>query len=133
MPNEIPAPPGARPCILIVEDDSAVRRSLQLRLRAAGFDVRAYAAASAALADPASRAAACLIADLVMQEIDGMRLLRTLREDGWKGPAILISGFLDDALSARALAASFSAVLDKPLADERLMETLSALVDRPAA
>lgn len=119
---------GSRPCILIVADDAAVRRSLELRLRAAGFDVRAYAEARQALADPETRRAACLIADLVTPGVDGPDLLRMIRAAGWQGPAVLIGGFLTDERTAKALRESYAAVLDKPLADARLMETVNRLV-----
>jgi len=45
------------------------------------------------LGDPDARSAQCLIADLVMPETGGFALLSALRSQGWRGPAILISGF----------------------------------------
>src|SRR3546814_15865794 len=52
--ERITSPTGERPRLLLLEDDAGVRRSLQLLLRARGFDVRAYAAGAALLADPAA-------------------------------------------------------------------------------
>lgn len=122
---------AARPCVLIVEDDAAVRRSLQLLLRGRGLDVRAHASARQALADPNTRTAACLVADLVMPEVDGVSLLSALREDGWKGPAILVSGFLTPERVAAAERVGFTAVLKKPFADASLVEAVSRVIDLP--
>lgn len=115
----------ARPRILLVEDDSAVRRSIQLMLHARGYDVRAYASGALALADPAATEAACLVTDYRMAGMTGSDLLRGLRAAGWLRPAILItahrSDYVRDADDAR-----FDDVLEKPLLDRRLL----ACVDR---
>ena len=114
--------------MLVVENDQAVRRSLQLLLRGRGLDVRAYSAAPQAIADPETRRAACLIADLVMPEVDGISLLAALRRDGWNGAALLISGFLTEALERKALGVGYAAVLPKPVAHNRLVETVERLL-----
>jgi CheY-like chemotaxis protein len=121
-----------RPCILVVEDDSAVRRSLQLLLRSKGYDVRAYGSASIALDDPNVHATHCLVADLMMPGVDGVALLGALRANAWDGPAVLLSGFLDDEAREMARAAGFAAVLDKPMPEARLTEILAGLLgERP--
>lgn len=118
---------SARPVVAIVEDDTAVRRSLQLLLRSHGFDVRAYASAQSASADPQVSAAACLIADLVMPQADGIELLAGLRSDGWTGPAILISAFMTDATIGRARDCGFAHMLSKPFAEGKLVEIVKDL------
>jgi FixJ family two-component response regulator len=119
---------GSSPCILIVEDDAAVRRSLQLLLRSKGLEVRAHGSATNALADPMTIEAACLVADLKMPDIDGIELLRTLRQRGWKGSAILISGFMTDVLEAQARMAGYAGILRKPVADSLLVAKIQELV-----
>lgn len=119
-----------RPCVLIVEDDDAVRRSLQLLLRANGLDARAFSSAAQALADPRTREAECLVADLVMPEVDGIELLEGLRKDGWQGPAVLISGYLTDPLEKQAKEAGFAVILQKPLREHILVESVRTLISR---
>jgi FixJ family two-component response regulator len=119
-----------RPLVLVVEDDDAIRRSLQLLLRSRGFDVRAYAAPAFALADRENRTAMCLISDLVLPGLDGIMLLTDLRAEGWQGAAILISGYLDAGRMDQAASAGFDAVLEKPVRDSRLVSTLTDLIDR---
>lgn len=110
--------------IALVDDDPALRRKLQLLLRASNYDVRAYSTPETLLADPGSRASACLISDLNMPGMDGFTLLRTLRAGRWSGPAILITSSQDSDLPARAASEGFHACLIKPLADRLVLEAV---------
>lgn len=120
---------ASRPQILVVEDDSAVRRSLQLLLAARGYAVRAHASAASALADPNAWQSDCLVADLIMADIDGVALLDLLRHKGWEGAAILISGHLNDEHSRRAADAGYGTIMQKPLADGLLLEAVAKAVE----
>lgn len=124
--------PGARPRILLVEDDDAVRRSLQLLLVARGYDVRAYRRGSGLSNDPEALRATCLIADLLMPEGDALTLLHDLRGAGWAGPAILISGHLTDDVESRARSQGFAAVLPKPIGENVLATWVANLVSEGA-
>lgn len=126
MPSE-----QGRPQVLLVEDDHGVRRSLQLLLRGRGLEVRAYASGAALLADPRALSAACLVADYRMPEVNGFDVLRGLRDLGWRGQAILISGFPSADLLARAHQAGFSDMVEKPLVDSVLFEAVERLTRKP--
>lgn len=119
--------PG-RPRLLLVEDDAAVRRSLQLLLQSQGYDVRAYRTGVGLANDPEALRARCLVADLVMPEVDGLELLNDLRVAGWHGASILISGHLTDELADFARAKGFDVVLKKPISEHILMNRVRALV-----
>src|SRR3546814_9531431 len=67
------------PKILLAEDDTAVRRSLQLLLLGQNLDVRSYATSSELIADETNRDALCLISDYRMPGLDGISLLRQMR------------------------------------------------------
>ena len=114
--------------VLIVEDDPAVRRSMQLLLQGQGFDVRAYGAAEALLADDAFEQSCCLIADYKMQGVDGIDLLSRLRERGWQGQAVLVTAFPSSQLAQQALAAGYTAVFEKPLRERSLVEAIRRLL-----
>jgi FixJ family two-component response regulator len=127
LAHAAPTSNGRTP-ISLVDDDVALRRRLQLLLRASHYEVRAYATAETLLADPASRTCACLISDLHMPEIDGFTLLRRLRAGGWSKPAILITSSQDADLSKRAADEGFHAVLIKPLADRLVLDAVRGAV-----
>ena len=120
-----------RPQVLLVEDDHGVRRSLQLLLRGRGLDVRAYASGAALLADPRALSAACLVADYRMPEMSGFDVLRGLRDLGWKGRALLITGFPSAELVAQARQAGFGHVVEKPLVDSVLVEAVERMIRQP--
>ena len=128
MPKDKINGSNPRPCVMVVEDDAAIRRSLQLLLRSRGYDVRAYASPRYALADKQNRDSACLIADLLLPGVDGLMLLSDLRADGWDGPAILISGYITPERRAQAAHTGFDAVLEKPVGDIKLVDTMSSLI-----
>jgi two-component system, LuxR family, response regulator FixJ len=64
----------------IVEDDPALRDSLAFLLEAAGFTVRLYETGMELLERLAMPAAGCILTDIRMPGIDGLELLRRLRE-----------------------------------------------------
>lgn len=117
-----------RACVLVVEDDASVRRSIQLLLRSYGLDVRAYASPQQLLDDPTAHSAQCLIADLVMPDVDGIGLRRALGASGWTGRSVLISGHLDDALVEEAKAAGFDLILNKPVPEMHLATKIGELL-----
>lgn len=116
-----------RPRIVLVEDDAAVRRSLQLLLRAKGFDVRAYATGEALLADPLVASASCFITDFRMDGLDGLEILARLRSGEWHGPAILITAYASADLARRATAQGFDAVIEKPFREQALADAVIRL------
>lgn len=118
-----------KPKVLVVEDDTSVRRSLQLLLSAQGYVVRAHASAAQALADEESWTADCLVADLVMEDVDGLALLEALRKDGWAGPAILISAHLTPENSRIATEAGYRAILHKPFVEGLLVEAVAKALE----
>jgi len=117
-----------RRAVLLVEDDPGVRRSLQLLLRSRGFEVRAHGSSRAVLADLAAMDAALLVADFRLRDGDGIQMLDSLRQKGWSGPAVLVTGFASDELEARATKAGFARVLKKPLVEGALADTVERLL-----
>lgn len=113
-----------RPLVLLVEDEDGVRRSLQLLLAGKGYRVKAFSAAEAAIADPASSDAAILIADYRLRDSDGVRLLTALRQRGWHGRAILVTGFGSKQIDLAAHAAGYEAVIAKPMRHQELLAAL---------
>ncbi|WP_206185962.1 response regulator [Sphingosinicella sp. BN140058] len=118
--------------MLLVEDDSAVRRALQLMLQGQGYDVRSYRSGLGLAKDAEALQAFCLVADLCMPEKNALELLRDLRGAGWGGGAILISGHLNDSDRIQAREEGYDVVLAKPLQENVLKRAVAGLV-APAA
>lgn len=112
--------------VILVEDDEAVRRSLQLLLSWRGYDVLSYSnAASVISRSKEDKATDLLVVDYRLPDGDGLGVLRALRRDGWAGRAILITAFSTPALIDSARACGFDAVLEKPLRQHELVGALA--------
>jgi FixJ family two-component response regulator len=76
------------------------------------------------------------VADYKLDRQDGIALLCHLREEGWQGPAVLVTAFPSAELSQRAISSGYAAIFEKPLRERSLSEALLRLVqssgDRPS-
>ncbi len=127
--------PG-QPVVHVVDDDEPVRSAIAMLLEACGCRVRVHCSARDFLdANGATQDTDCLILDLNMPEMDGMELLEQLHAKGRWFPVIVITGYPDSSLAARARQAGVRAILKKPFNDELLMDLICESLDigaRPA-
>ena len=121
------------PKVLLVDDDPAVRRSIQLVLQWRGFDVRAYGNPTDLLNDPNLGEAECLVADYRLQNNDGLALLDSLRARRWMGSAVLITAFPSVDLTSEASRLGYDVVLEKPFREQQLADTVARLVSARTA
>ncbi|WP_456685421.1 response regulator, partial [Bradyrhizobium sp. P5_C11_2] len=74
----------------------------------------------------------CYVIDYKMPDINGIELVGRLRQSGADTPVILITGYPDGNISARATAAGIKDVILKPLLDENLVKRIRhAIQHRP--
>jgi FixJ family two-component response regulator len=127
-------PPARRPLIYVVDDDHDVLSSLRFLLEAEGFDVRTFRSGSALLWSSARDGADCLVLDYKMAGIDGLELTNRLRGMGVGTPVILITGYPEENIKAKAGSAGVWQVLLKPNLEDSLVECVRRAVDPdPAA
>ncbi len=128
-------PEHGRPgTVVVVDDDDAVRDSLQVLLESAGFTVEAFASPVEFLASPAPGRAGCLVVDVRMPEMDGIQVQETLNAGNNQLPVIVMTGHADVPLAVRAMKAGAVDFVEKPFDDEVMIETVRrALQIRPAA
>ncbi|MET8802208.1 response regulator transcription factor [Streptomyces sp. NPDC004546] len=119
--------------ILVVDDDPAVRRSLEHALRRDGYDVTAVADGAAALAEHARSTPDAVVLDVMMPEPNGLEICRALRDAGDDTPILLLTA--RDLVSDRVagLDAGADDYLVKPFALEELRARLRALLRRAGA
>ena len=102
------------PIIYVIDDDDAVRQSLEFLLRTAGHTVRGFESAKAFLEILPELRSGCIITDVRMPEISGIDLLRKVKELGADIPVIVITGHGDISLAVDAMKLGAVDFLEKP-------------------
>jgi two-component system, LuxR family, response regulator FixJ len=122
-----------KPTIYVVDDDADVLGSLRFLLETDGFEVHAFRSGTMLLNALDQTPADCFVLDYRMPDINGIDLTTRLRKRGETAPIILISGYCDDGLKARAAAAGVRDFLLKPLLDENLAKRIRGAIATHAA
>ena len=114
------------PTIYVVDDDDALRDSLDFLLAAAGFSAKVFESASSFLGVLSRVQAGCLITDIRMPDMDGLELLkRVKRERPWL-PVIMMTGHGDVPLAVEAMKLGANDFIEKPFEDQRLIDIIRA-------
>lgn len=118
------------PMLLLVDDDPAVLASLIFSLELEGFEVEAFDSGESLVAQAKLANPACLVIDYRLPGIDGLSLLRVLRERGETCPAVIITS--NPTRSVRQRTTDAGAVLiEKPLLSDCLTVAIRHLIERP--
>ena len=80
-------------CILIVDDDEAIRELLKDYFQGLGYEIATAANGSEALAMIGQRDFDCIISDHVMPDMNGLELLEQLMKQGKKVPFLMVTGY----------------------------------------
>lgn len=118
--------------IYVVDDDNDVRTSLRFLLETEGFDVRTFRNGIALLGSSNRNRADCLVVDYKMAELDGLELATRLRRLQVSTPIILITGYPDESISAKARSVGVRHVLLKPNLEDNLIDCVRQAVDAPS-
>ena len=119
---------GAR--VLIVDDDAASRRLLEVRLRALGCETAMAADGHEALAAIQQELPALMLLDLEMPRMGGMELLRTLRRDAVDLPVIVITAHGSIEAAVEAMREGAYDFLPKPLDPHHLEIVVRKALER---
>ncbi len=115
--------------ILIVEDEPALLRALQINLRARGYEVTTSSTGQAALVEAARHPPEAVLLDLGLPDLDGTEVIRQLRS--WSAaPVIVLSGRAGSGDKIGALDAGADDYVTKPFSMEELMARLRAALRR---
>ena len=122
----------ARAKVLVCDDEPQILRALRVILRDAGYEALPASTGEEALDTAAVARPSAAILDLVLPDIDGVELCRSLRQ--WtQMPIILLSAVGEEDAKVRALAAGADDYVTKPFGPRELIARLEASLRRVGA
>lgn len=110
--------------VYLVDDDDAVRRALSLLLSTVGIQVTGFADPQAFLAQVPRLDPGCLVLDIRMPAISGLKLQEKLVGLGVDWPTIVISGHGDIEACRRAFRNGAIDFLSKPIDEQDLIDAI---------
>jgi two-component system, LuxR family, response regulator FixJ len=114
----------------VIDDDEAVRESLEFLLRSAGMRVRTYETAKDFLELLAEDGSGCVLTDVRMPGMSGIELLRHLQAMKYSLPVIVMTGHGDVPLAIEAMKCGAVDFLEKPFDDEILLAAVRSALAR---
>src|SRR5262245_61250162 len=116
--------------IYVVDDDEAMRHSLEFLLGAAEFEVTLFDSARAFLSALPELPFGCVVSDVRMPEIDGIEMLRRLQAQRCRFPVIIMTGHGDVPLAVEAMKLGAVDFLEKPFDDVLLISMIESGLKR---
>jgi FixJ family two-component response regulator len=115
---------SAKHLVIVVDDDSKIRESLESLLKAAEFTVGVFSSAEEVLQSDILARASCLITDVRMPGIHGPELQHLIKRDYPKLPVIFITGHRDEHIKQNAFSDGASFFFYKPFDPKTLLRAI---------
>jgi two-component system, LuxR family, response regulator FixJ len=112
--------------VYVIDDDDAMRDSLDFLLGSAGFHVTLFDSALSFLDTVSTIEFGCVVSDVRMPGIDGIELLKRLKSVGSLFPVVIMTGHGDVPLAVEAMKLGAMDFLEKPFEDDRLIGMIEA-------
>jgi FixJ family two-component response regulator len=118
------------PVVFVVDDDLAVRESLERLIESAGWEPEIFASAREFLARPRSAVPSCLVLDVALPDLNGLDLQKRVALDRPDTPIIFVTGHGDVRTSVQAMKAGAVAFLTKPCSGDVLLRAIEEALER---
>ena len=115
--------------VFVVDDDVSVRESLELLIRAAGWQPETFASALEFLSRPRPTGPSCLVLDVTLPGLSGLELQHRLAERT-DMPIIFITGHGDVPMTVQAMKAGAVEFLTKPFTNDVLLDAVAGAIER---
>ena len=121
--------------VYVIDDDEAMRDSLNFLLDSAGLEVTLFETAQQFLDALPGLDFGCVVSDVRMPGIDGIELLKRMKAAQSKFPILIMTGHGDVPLAVEAMKLGAIDFLEKPFDDDRLTGMIEAAIRQaePAA
>jgi len=114
--------------ILIVDDDPDLREIIEYCLTPLGRTIVVADGGESAWALIQAQPFAVVVSDMSMPGINGLELLRLIREKGLETPFFLLTGYSDNEHNAKAKALRASGLLEKPFKEAEIRAAVSKVL-----
>jgi two-component system response regulator FixJ len=115
--------------VFVVDDDAPALDSLLMLLRSDGLNPSGFSSAEAFLDDLSPDARGCIISDVRMPGMDGVQLIRALKERHCLMPVIVITGHADVTIAVQAMKAGAAEFVQKPFESELILRLVRACLE----
>ncbi|KHK88711.1 response regulator transcription factor [Novosphingobium malaysiense] len=120
----------------VIDDEPAVRRSIDFLLRTAGYAVETWPDGESFIKCADKLVHSCVLLDIRLPGIDGMDVMDRMAGDGFDFPVIILTGHGDVSLAVRAMKAGAVDFLEKPFDRDKLLAAVATafriIADRDA-
>ena len=121
------------PTVFVIDDDAAVRASIQDLLESLGLRSEVFETAEQFLRSKRSDGPSCLILDVRLPGVNGLDFQRRLADAGFQIPIIFITGHGDIPMTVKAMKSGAVEFLTKPFRDRDLLDAIRQALDRDRA
>jgi FixJ family two-component response regulator len=121
--------PGA-PTVFVVDDDAAVRASIQGLLKSVGLRSACFGTALEFLQSQRPDAPSCLVLDVRLPGVNGLDFQHELADAGIRIPVIFITGHGDIPMTVKAMKSGAVEFLTKPFRHQDLLDAIHQALDR---
>jgi FixJ family two-component response regulator len=118
------------PTVTVIEDDAAVRESLDGLFRSVGLRVKLFGSVQDYLRSEVEDSPGCLVLDVRLPGKSGLDFFEESVRVGNRLPVVFISGHADVPMSVRAMKAGAVEFLTKPVRDQDLLDAVHAAIER---
>jgi len=107
--------------VFVVDDDDAVRMSLEAMLTASGYQTRIFDSGAAFLESQRDCDAGCIVLDVRMPTISGLEVLKILKQEACRLPVIIMTGHGDINMAIQAMKDGAFEFIEKPFSKETIL------------
>jgi len=116
--------------VFVIDDDAAVRASIQGLLKSVGLQSESFASAQEFLSESRTDGPSCLVLDVRLPGVSGLDFQHKLAEAGVQIPIIFITGYGDIPMSVKAMKSGAVEFLTKPFRDQDLLDAIQQALQR---
>jgi FixJ family two-component response regulator len=116
--------------VFVIDDDAAVRASIQGLLKSVSLRAEAFGTAEEFLQSRRPDGPACLVLDVSLPGVNGLDFQRELADAGIRIPIIFITGHGDIPMTVKAMKSGAVEFLTKPFLDQDLLDAINQALER---